>query len=124
LNELKSYASTERYYRINKTKKRGRKVYSVQCLKTKRVIDHVESIILKDVTFKVSEAGRKRVLRDKQKNVHAFAIGEIYHANRVTGQQVKYNPYLCGYFYDTRGVSLKVETCNFLKLNESGAFYE
>lgn len=31
-----------------------------------------------DVGFKVSEAGRQRVLREKRKNVHAFVVGDAY----------------------------------------------
>ena len=38
---------------------------------------HTEYIVLRDVEFKVSEAGRKRVLKEKRKNVHAFCKGFI-----------------------------------------------
>lgn len=40
-----------------------------------RVIGHGDNFLLRDVTFKVSEAGRQRVLREGRKNVHAFAHG-------------------------------------------------
>ncbi len=40
-----------------------------------KVIDHVQEITLKDVKFAVQPAGRKRVLKEKQKNVHAFIRG-------------------------------------------------
>ena len=38
---------------------------------------HTEYIVLRDVEFKVSEAGRQRVLKEKRKNVHAFCKGFI-----------------------------------------------
>ncbi len=44
---------------------------------TGRVIGYTESVNLEDVEFKVSEAGRQRLLREKRKNVHAFAIGTV-----------------------------------------------
>lgn len=36
-----------------------------------KVIEHPESIVMHNVTFKVSEKGRQRVLARKVKNVHA-----------------------------------------------------
>lgn len=42
-----------------------------------RVVARAEQIMMKDVSFKVSAAGRARVLRTKRKNVHAGAVGEI-----------------------------------------------
>lgn len=37
-----------------------------------RVIDRANTILLTDVTFKVMESGRQKVLKEKRKNVHAF----------------------------------------------------
>jgi len=42
-----------------------------------RVIDVVDAAVLRGATFRVSAAGRARVLREKQKNVHAFVQGEL-----------------------------------------------
>jgi hypothetical protein len=42
-----------------------------------KVVGHAERIRLKDCEFKVSEAGRQRVLRERCKNVHAGVVGEI-----------------------------------------------
>lgn len=61
-----------------------------------KVIAHVESIILRDATFHVSEAGRQKVLRQKRKNVHAVIRGEFVSNQPVTellGTKVRYNPY-------------------------------
>jgi len=59
-----------------------------------KVIKHTDSISLADVKFKVSEAGRQRVLREKRKNVHAFIEGmEIAELTEQIAQKVTYNPY-------------------------------
>ena len=64
-----------------------------------RVVKHASSVILTNVTFKVSEAGRQRVLRDKQKNVHAGAQGTLCSTDIpfawVTSRprSATYNPY-------------------------------
>lgn len=42
-----------------------------------RVVAHAESVGLHGVTFKVSQAGRNRVLASGKKEVHAFACGEL-----------------------------------------------
>jgi hypothetical protein len=42
-----------------------------------RVIAHANALLMENVTFKVSEAGRQRVLRERAKNVHAGLIGEL-----------------------------------------------
>lgn len=64
-------------------------------------------VVLRDVTFKVSEAGRQRVIAEKRKNVHSFAVGtpldtmntvELVKAATVP---VSYNPYKAGHFVRT-----------------------
>lgn len=61
------------------------------------VVAHVHSVILNDVSFKISESGRKRVITEKKKNVHAFIVGFIEAVNscRITGGKaaITYNPY-------------------------------
>lgn len=58
-----------------------------------RVLEHTSDIKLKDVTFKVSKAGRARVLREGRKNVHAFVEGTLVDTCS-TSVRVTYNPYL------------------------------
>lgn len=58
------------------------------------VIGYADSISLIDATFKVSQAGRKRVLEEKRKNVHAFIYGTITDIDLGTlTVPVTYNPY-------------------------------
>ena len=81
-----------------------KKVWSVlhRTPKGWRLAFHERELTLKDVTFKVSEAGRQRVLREKRKNVHAFAIGELVdtlpNGFDILMQPVSYNPYKAGTF--------------------------
>jgi hypothetical protein len=74
-----------------------KKLFSVKALEGDKkglVIAHVHVIGLENVTFKVSEAGRQRVLREQKKNVHAGCVGtwagDINHENL---ERVTYNPY-------------------------------
>ena len=67
---------------------------------------HTKIVCLKNVTYKVSEAGRQRVLKEKRKNVHAFVVGTICHSDEVsketfpfTAAWVSYNPYKNDSFY-------------------------
>ena len=56
-----------------------------QCLSVKalegaargRVLFHAQAVQLKSAVFKVSQAGRLRVLRERSKNVHAGVVGEL-----------------------------------------------
>ena len=63
------------------------------------VVAHLETVHLLGVRFAVSEAGRQRVIRDKQKNVHAFLIGTLTDQAPATAEAVSYNPYHAGHFF-------------------------
>lgn len=61
-----------------------------------RKVSSVTSGVLTNVHFKVFEAGRERVLREKRKNVHAYAyFDEISPPDYTSGETftVRYNPY-------------------------------
>lgn len=62
-----------------------------------RVIAHRELVSLEDCTFKVSEAGRQRVIREQRKNVHAGVVGTLIpndtNVYEETWRRVSYNPY-------------------------------
>lgn len=66
------------------------------------VIAHTNSAVLSDVTFKVSPAGRRRVLTERRKNVHAGVVGhwegrnllvQITERYMMMGTAITYNPY-------------------------------
>ena len=63
-----------------------------------RVIRHAQSVMLSNCTFKVSEAGRQRVLRERSKNVHAGVVGQLVSSDvdvvyMPHSVPVTYNPY-------------------------------
>lgn len=71
-----------------------------------KVVAHVESFLLSEVSFFVSLQGRERVIKTKQKNVHAFVSGIIDQVNNNfediilsnPDKTVYYNPYLYNSF--------------------------
>lgn len=81
------------YYNLHK------KVFSVVSLERGesygKVIAHQAEVFLSNAEFKVSEAGRQRVLREQRKNVHAFVTGNLEGNLILDGSAVAvtYNPY-------------------------------
>jgi len=69
-----------------------------------KVWGYADSLHLVRVNFKVSEAGRQRVLKEKRKNVHAYVVGELNSINVskgwIRGSHIRYNPYLYQTFVD------------------------
>ena len=54
-----------------------KKVWSVQDVKSSRVIAHRQFITIRDAKFVVRKGGQKRVREEGKKNVHAFAVGYV-----------------------------------------------
>lgn len=84
-----------------------KKLWSIKSLKTGRVIAHANTVQLKDVKFKVSEAGRQRVLKEKRKNVHAGVVGtliakDFFFHPTLLNDVISYNPYKGKYFYNVK----------------------
>jgi len=92
------------YYNLHKCK------WSIKALEgpqKNKVISHADVVELANVVPKVSEAGRLRVLRDKQKNVHAGLTGTLKAYADIdvvdllgsdAWTEVTYNPYLYNTF--------------------------
>lgn len=84
-----------------------RRCWSLRDPRARRIVGHADAIVLKDVRFKVSAAGRARVLRERRKNVHAVIVG-TYETSTDHGtitmapgglwERVRYNPYEAGHF--------------------------
>lgn len=94
------------YMKVFVYKNLHKKCFSVKALEGEnkgKVIAHVTEIALTDCVFKVSQAGRRRVLRKKQKNVHAGVQGNwnILNNKKITESvQVTYNPYITETFIE------------------------
>jgi hypothetical protein len=95
------------YYNLHK------KCLSVADSKGK-VIEHTDSIFLKDAKFRVQPAGRKRVLKEKRKNVHAYVSGE--RSRMKKGLKFKktltYDPYKYDSFVDAKSKQRMTEAEN------------
>lgn len=73
-----------------------KRVFSVKALEGPnkgRVIKRTGDMFLTNVEFRVSKAGRARVLREKKKNVHAGVVGYMTDAMFYCPIDVTYNPY-------------------------------
>ncbi len=112
-----------------------KKCYSVRF--RGRVIHHLDRLIGVNATFRVSQAGRKRVLREQSKNVHAFVVCDdiifsqkdmidspySFYRNKVT-----YNPYENTTFvdknsqpvYSADGVKMETEEALFIVPSNPG----
>jgi hypothetical protein len=90
-------------------------VFSVKDQKTGLVIGHTPVISLEGCEFKVSEAGRQRVLKEGRKNVHAYVTG--YYVSDQEGTETEkayYNPRTVKTFIDSNEQPLheaKTVTC-------------
>lgn len=97
-----------------------RKCWSVKALEGERkgrVIRHAQELTLRDVTFKVSEAGRQRVLKEQRKNVHAGVVGYLCDPiPRESWERVSYNPYTSSQFYYCDRQDVSVYNANFAVL--------
>ena len=64
--------------------------WSVKSRETGRGIAHADEVELSNVEFKVSQAGRDRVLREKSKNVHAGLVGTLVDFDPIGGKMPTY----------------------------------
>jgi len=105
LQDVKVYV----YFNLHK------KCFSVKALEGNckgLVVAHTDTVSLKDVNFKVSEAGRQRVLKEKRKNVHAGVVGylEGFTDNSTTEYKLAYyNPYKTSTFVSGDDVLLEAK---------------
>lgn len=100
-----------------------RHCYSVQTKINGRwkVTDHKKNLALADVIFKVYEAGRLRTIKEKQKRVHAYAIGKVCEPKSIGDLvKIRYNPYSAGHFQTPD--DSPVDHAKYVEFNEDGVF--
>lgn len=79
-------------------------VYSIADAESGLVLGYCARVTLTDAEFKVSEAGRQRVLREKRKNVHAYVVGTfVATAGATQRRAARYNPYEVATFVTSAG---------------------
>lgn len=120
--ELHANQLVEVYYNIRKH------VYSIRDKKSKLVLCHAVSVTLKNASFKISQKGRERVLREGVKNVHAYVVGEFICADKdiSTYQNLKpafYNPMKTTHFVDS-ATALPLNDSPLIHCQNKIAYYQ
>lgn len=93
-----------------------------------RVIYHADDLTLGWCDFKVSQAGRQRVLREQKKNVHAGVVGYLTECGEIATDgidldvPITYNPYKYDSFVDAR-CEVPVLSALFVNLNSKGKLH-
>ncbi len=93
-----------------------------------KVIDYLESAKITNPNFSVSQAGRKRSLKTKSRNVHAFIVCDNYkklckNPNINRAIRVSYNPFKFSDFYRMEGDKMvRVEKSKVCYLREGKAY--
>jgi hypothetical protein len=86
---------------------------------------------LAGVEFRVREAGRQRTLREKRKNIHAFAVGRLVdyvhpsdsrRMEPMTGRSAFYDPFRFASFVDGE-TQAPVTSVSFAQFDEDGVIY-
>lgn len=106
-----------------------------------KVVEHVYRFAIENVEFKVSEAGRQRVLRTRRKNVHAGVVGtltfystsELFpiprnstygtHVELSKSTRVTYNPYKTSFFHPENTPEIPVNEADMCLGFETGKIY-
>ncbi|WP_214796620.1 MULTISPECIES: hypothetical protein [unclassified Exiguobacterium] len=82
--------------------------FSIQDAKTGLVLGYSDKVKLTDVKFKVNEAGRRRVIQEQRKNVHAFLVGNFAgHDTEERSEPIYYNPYKVSKFTKPDGNAIE-----------------
>lgn len=76
-----------------------KKQYSLR--EGKKVVGYATRLTLQNCTFEINESTRQRILRTRQKEVHAFVVGEPVEVQDMPEGviQISYNPFRQGQFY-------------------------
>lgn len=87
-----------------------------------RVSQHTNDLTLEDVSFRVYEKARQRVIKTKNKSPHAYLTGSVSKIDIPDTDliRVRYNPYVRGDFFSEDGRAIR--TAKFAKLTNVGVF--
>ena len=97
--------------------------YSIADAVSGLVLGYCVRVTLNDAEFKVSEAGRQRVLKEKRKNVHAYVVGTfVATAGATQRRAARYNPYEVATFVTSAGEPL--HEASIVTLEHGGVTYE
>jgi hypothetical protein len=80
------------------------------------VVAHAEEITLTNVTTKIYESGRLRVIQERKKNVHSYLVGYITESDVEPKKGLYYNPYKVSSFVDADTMA-PVHAAQVVRLN-------
>lgn len=98
------------------------------------VVAHADNVSLRDVTFIVNEGLRQKVLKVRQKNVHAYVEGYLESTKKDNKKesstvllkkqdmQICYNPYISGCFRDKQ-TNQCVWKAFFIEIHSNGTMF-
>lgn len=88
-----------------------------------KVIDHVESITLKDCKFIVRKAGARQAKVSGVRNVHAFVEGQRSWLSQALGPAIEftYEPFGSNRFVE-RKTRKPLDSAKFVHLGSTGAY--
>lgn len=98
------------------------KVYSIR--QNGKVVAHTTEIILENCNFHVGWSSKARVMKTKQRNVHAYIKGKIVVNKPVLlrkGTKVTYNPYTPKGFTIPNGK--QIMKADIVRINEQGVHH-
>jgi hypothetical protein len=90
-----------------------------------------KQVRLADVEFLVRTSGRNKMLRERKRNVHAYAVGRLIdytHPDEdrviepIRGRSIAYKPYHAATFVDVE-TDTPVSTAKVVHFQENGVFY-
>lgn len=96
----------------------------VPAIKDWRVAGHITNCLITNVTFSVSDAGRRRAIRDGRKNVHAFGQGILlaqFDTDTDAPIDLAYDPFTDTSFVE-RGTERAITACSFLVVRNNLVF--
>lgn len=112
------------YYNLHK------KLWSIKALEGPnkgRVIKHAMTVNLRDAVPKVSKAGRRRVLKEGRKNVHAGIVGHLMatycaKVEDLKGEPITYNPYLYDSFVYAKDTTKEFKQADYVWLMDKKVY--
>jgi sulfatase maturation enzyme AslB (radical SAM superfamily) len=91
-----------------------------------KVIQHTNNFAIFDARFHVSEKGRRRVLKERCKNVHAYCSGVSKKNNYTITSlaEITYNPYKYKTFVSKENPSIPIYESNTVIIKDGKIYAE
>ena len=100
-------------------------------MRSGKLLTSARQVHLSGVEFLVRESGRRRMIENGRRNIHAYAVGTLVDyvhpeeprdLDKVSGRSVFYNPYKFSSFVDNETQD-PIMAADFARFDESGVVY-